>query len=122
MGRDKLADSKRAKKKEKLANKTEKNKNLLHYNLRLFIAGDEPNSKMAEKTLKDICEKYLHGSYKLEIIDVTKDFNISIEEKVFFAPTLIIETPEFKSRIVGSLNDVQKLLELLGLFETGGNK
>lgn len=117
-----MAGSKKVEKKEKLVDMQGKNKKQLHYNLKLFIAGDEPNSRIAKEILEELCKKYLHSNYQLEIIDVIKDFKSALEEKVFFAPTLIIETSQFKSRIVGSLNDIEKILDILGLSKTSRNK
>ncbi len=117
-----MAGNIKGKKKEKSIDRPDKRKKLLYYNLRLFIAGDEPNSRIAKETLENLCKKYLYENYKLEIIDVVKDFKSAIEEKIFFAPTLIIETSEFKSRIVGSLIDKKKLLDILGLSETNSDK
>ncbi len=116
-----MADSKRAKKGEKSGYKEEKDRSI-YYRFSLFIAGDEPNSRIAKENLKGLLEKYLHGNYELEIIDVVKDYRKALEKKVFFAPTLVIDAPDFQSRIVGSLNDTKKLLDILGLSETEEDK
>lgn len=87
------------------------------YHFRLFIAGDEPNSRMAKETLKNICDTYLQGNYSLELIDVLEDYNKALENNIYFAPTLIINTHASNFRIVGSLSDTRKLLEILGLSQ-----
>ena len=40
------------------------------YVLQLFVAGILPNSIRAIENVNNICEKYLHGKYELEIIDI----------------------------------------------------
>lgn len=87
------------------------------YHLKLFVAGDEPNSRIAIETLKNICDTYLQGNYSLELIDVLKDYNKALENKIYFAHTLIITTPKSQFRIIGSLSNTRKLHEILGLSQ-----
>lgn len=85
------------------------------YHFRLFVAGDEPNSRQAQETLKRLCASHLQGQYKIEIIDVLKDYKAALAHNVLFAPTLIILSPPPETRIIGSLRDVKKVLGALGL-------
>ncbi|RME98844.1 MAG: circadian clock protein KaiB [Chloroflexi bacterium] len=83
--------------------------------LRLFIAGNEPNSRKARQTLKNLCETRLKGKYTLEIVDVLQDFQAALENHVLVAPTLIVLAPQPPATIIGSLADIQKVLTALGL-------
>jgi circadian clock protein KaiB len=87
------------------------------YHFRLFVAGDEPNSHRAKETLKRLCETRLRGNYTLEIVDVLEDYQSAIKNNILLAPTLVIVKPPTKTRIIGSLNDAKKILEVLGLPE-----
>lgn len=87
--------------------------------MRLFVAGDEPNSRMTRATLQKICKQYLQGRYRLEVVDVLEDFKAALEEKVLVAPTLVIYESSSQIRVVGSVSDPLRLLKLLGIQGEG---
>ncbi len=87
--------------------------------MRLFVAGDQPNSRVAKATLERVCRDHLEGRYSLEVVDVLEDFRIALEENVLVAPTLVIYEPSSQIRIVGGLSDPSRLLELLGIQRKG---
>ncbi|MGB9701051.1 MAG: circadian clock KaiB family protein [Thermodesulfobacteriota bacterium] len=99
-------------KKEKISDKPGSPK---YYHFQLFVAGDEINSRRTKETLHRLCTKYLPGQHKIEIIDVLKDYKAALENQIFFAPTLVILSPPPQTKIVGALNDPQKILDVLGL-------
>jgi len=90
----------------------------VRYHLRLFIAGNEPNSRLAKQTLQTLCETYLKENYTLEVVDVLQDYEAAIENRVLVAPTLIVVAPEPPATIIGSLSNIQKVLNALGLPES----
>ena len=85
------------------------------YHMKLFVAGDDRNSRMARETLQHICETMLKGDYTLEIIDVLQDFETALEYNVLVAPTLIITSTQPPITIIGSLGETNKVLKALGL-------
>ncbi|MEJ5377338.1 MAG: circadian clock KaiB family protein [bacterium] len=87
--------------------------------MRLFVAGDQPNSRVAKATIERVCRDYLQGRYSLEVVDVLEDFRIALEENVLVAPTLVIYEPSAQIRIVGGLSDPSRLLKLLGIQREG---
>jgi len=87
------------------------------YILRLFIAGDEPNSKQARENLEKLCETHLKGHYKVEIVDVLEDFKAALENDILLTPALLVVAPE-PATIFGNLSEKEKVLAALGL--TGG--
>lgn len=95
----------------------EKNrKKTTKYHFKLFIADEEPNSMSALKTLNNICENYFKKrDYTIEIIDVLKDYKKALENNILLAPTLIIITPQSQYKIVGSLEETRRFLDILGL-------
>jgi circadian clock protein KaiB len=88
------------------------------YILRLFTAGEEPNSREAKENLKRLCETYLKDGCRSEIVDVLADFQSALENNVLITPTLILVSPPPKVTIFGNLSDTRKVLAALRL--TGG--
>ncbi|MBL7184790.1 MAG: circadian clock protein KaiB [Phycisphaerae bacterium] len=84
------------------------------YVLRLFVAGDEPNSKKARENLTQLCETHLQGEYEVEIVDVLEDFEAALKSNVLLTPALIVVAPK-PTTIFGNLNDTDKVLGALRL-------
>ena len=89
------------------------------YRLRLFVAGDEPNSRQARATLERLRATRLCHRCELEVVDVFADYQAAIEHRVIVVPTLLIESPPPVRTIIGSLDDEAQLLAALGLNEGG---
>ncbi len=89
------------------------------YRLRLFIAGEEPNSSKAISIITRLCEERLKGRCELQIVDVFKDYQAAIVHRVVAVPCLIVESPPPRRVIIGSLTGEDKLLEALGLARKG---
>jgi circadian clock protein KaiB len=85
------------------------------YRLRLFVAGGEPNSMNARTVLARLCERYLKGQYEIKVVDVLKDYQAAIADRVMAVPTLFVESPTGQSIIVGSLSDEEKVVAAFGL-------
>jgi circadian clock protein KaiB len=83
------------------------------YRMRLFVAGNEPNSTMARESLDAICKKYLANDCKVEIVDVLKDFRPALEERVLVTPALVIGGAVPRTVIFGNLADTKKVLAAL---------
>lgn len=92
----------------------EKRQGLKRYHFRLFVAGDEPNSRKAKDTLRRFCETYIKENYKIEEIDVLRDFKSALENNILLAPTLVILEP-VEAKIIGSLDDERQIVDILGL-------
>ncbi len=89
------------------------------YRLRLFIAGDEPNSAQAKAVLARICDRHLRGRCEIQVVDVFADYQAAIDYGVSVVPALIVESPPPLRTIVGSLSDEDKALAALGLAKEG---
>ena len=89
------------------------------YRLRLFVAGDEPNSVRARSVISRVCDSRLRGRYELTIVDVFVDYQAAIDWHVLMVPTLIVEAPPPQRTIVGSFRDEETLLGALGLSAAG---
>jgi circadian clock protein KaiB len=86
------------------------------YVLRLFVTGTSPNSIRAINNLKQICEKYLHDNYSLEIIDVYQQVAVAQTEQLIALPMLIRKQPLPERRLIGDLSQTEKVLKGLGLL------
>jgi len=85
------------------------------YMLRLFVVGDESNSKQARENLLKICEEHLKGDYKIEIVDVFEDFEAALKNNILLTPALVVVSASPPVTIFGNLSDTEKVLSALGL-------
>lgn len=89
------------------------------YRLRLFVAGDEPNSVKAKAMLARLCDTLLGHNCQVTVVDVLQDYQAAIEYQVMVVPTLIVEWPPPVRSILGSLTDEDKVVAALGLVKEG---
>lgn len=85
------------------------------FSMKLFISGASPNSASAIANLKNICEKYIHDNYELEIIDVYQQPSKAKTEQLIALPMLIKYLPLPVKKLFGDLSDTPKVLRGLGL-------
>lgn len=86
------------------------------YVLKLYVAGNTPNSVRALKMLKDILEQEFLGVYALKVIDVLKNPQLAEEDKILATPTLAKILPPPVRKIIGDLSDREKVLIGLDLL------
>jgi circadian clock protein KaiB len=81
--------------------------------LRLYIAGNSPNSVRAVANANALCEEHLRFKYKLEVVDLLKYPQRANDDAVVVTPTLIRVRPLPVQRVIGNLSDeVEVLLAL----------
>lgn len=83
--------------------------------LRLYIAGDAPNSTQAIANLEALCKEHLEHAFKLEVVDVLEHPKRALAEGVLVTPSLTRLTPRPSRNVVGNLSDQAKVLHALGL-------
>ena len=83
------------------------------YLLKLYILGETPLSQKAVNNAKRICKEELKGKYKLKVIDLKQHMQLAEDEKIFATPTLEKSLPSPLRRMIGDLNNREKVL--LGL-------
>ncbi|NJL02634.1 MAG: circadian clock protein KaiB [Spirulinaceae cyanobacterium RM2_2_10] len=86
------------------------------YVLKLYVAGNTPNSARALKTLKNILEQEFQGVYALKVIDVLKNPQLAEEDKILATPTLAKVLPPPVRKIIGDLSDRERVLIGLDLL------
>ena len=86
------------------------------YVLKLYVAGNTPNSVRALKTLRNILEQDFQGVYALKVIDVLENPQLAEEDKILATPTLAKILPPPVRKIIGDLGDREKVLIGLNLL------
>ncbi|MDY6781491.1 MAG: circadian clock KaiB family protein [Cyanobacteriota bacterium] len=85
----------------------------LGYVLRLFVSGDSVATEQTLRRVHHLLEEGLHSPYTLKIIDVYKHPEQAELNQVSAIPTLMRVFPEPVRRIVGDLDDTQRVLQIL---------
>jgi len=80
------------------------------WELRLYIAGQTPNSVTAITNLKKICEDQLQGKYRIEVIDLLKNPQLAKGDQIVAIPTLVRRLPPPVKKIVGNLSKTERTL------------
>jgi circadian clock protein KaiB len=83
--------------------------------IRLYVAGDAPNSIAAIANLKSVLERFPRQLVELEIIDVMTHPERAALDAVMVTPTLVKLSPSPERRLLGNLRDHVMLLGALGL-------
>jgi circadian clock protein KaiB len=78
--------------------------------LRLYIAGNAPNSLRAVANLKAICKKHFPSTHALEIVDLLEHPRRGLADKIIVTPTLLKLLPLPAQRLIGDLSDTNQLL------------
>ena len=98
--------------KQRLAKKrrTTKRSRANFWELRLYIAGQTPNSIAAIANLKKICEEQLKGKYRIEVIDLLRKPQLAKGDQIVAIPTLVRRLPPPVKKIVGNLSKTERAL------------
>ena len=81
----------------------------------LYVAGDTQNSSQATANLNSLCQANLDGRYEIEIVDVFREPKRAMDDSIFMTPTVIKLSPLPVKRIVGTLTQINTVLQALGL-------
>ncbi len=83
--------------------------------LRLYVAGTNPRSSAAIRSIREICEQHLKDRYDLEVVDIYQQPTLARGEQIVAAPTLIKKLPLPLRRFIGDLADKERILVGLDL-------
>lgn len=86
------------------------------YNLRLFISSQNDSAEKTLSNLHQLLEERLTNPYTLKVIDVAKNPEQAIIHRVLTTPTLIRVSPGPVKRIVGQLDDISRVLQIISSF------
>ncbi len=85
------------------------------YILRLYVAGQTKKSMTAFSNLKKICEEHLAGRYRIEVIDLLENPQLSKGDQILAVPTLVRKLPPPIKKIIGDLSNTERVLVGLDL-------
>jgi circadian clock protein KaiB len=83
--------------------------------LRLYIAGQTPNSITAIANLKNICEEKLRGKYRIEVVDLLEKPQLAKGDQIIAIPTLVRRLPPPVKKIIGNLSKTESVIVGLDL-------
>jgi circadian clock protein KaiB len=83
--------------------------------LRLFVAGDSPDSAVALANLNALFPHKGRVPVEIEIVDVQREPARAARDRIMVTPTLLKVAPSPGCRILGNLKNREALLRLLGL-------
>ena len=86
-----------------------------YYRLRLYIAGQTPNSVAAISNLKKICEDKLRGKYRIEVVDLLEKPQLAKGDQIIAIPTLVRRLPPPVKKIIGNLSKTESVIVGLDL-------
>lgn len=82
--------------------------------LRLYVAGDAPNSTTAIANITSICSQHFASAHELEIVDLLTHPGRALGDSIIVTPTLLKLGPLPEQRVIGSLSDAKQVLLILG--------
>ena len=82
--------------------------------LRLYVAGNAPNSVQAIHNAQAICEAHFAGAYELDIVDMLAHPERAMTDGIIVTPTLLKLSPTPSQRVIGNLSDTARVLAMLG--------
>jgi circadian clock protein KaiB len=77
--------------------------------LRLYIAGQAPNSVRAIANCRAICAEHFATGHELEIVDLLEHPKRALADGIIVTPTLLKLSP-LPVRVIGNLSDTNQVL------------
>ena len=87
---------------------------------RVYVAGAAPNSLRAIANLYAILRQFLPDKHSVEIIDILEDPLAALKDGILVTPTVIKLSPAPQRKLLGNLEDRDKVLLALGLDSDRG--
>ena len=81
--------------------------------LRLYIAGNAPNSLRAIANIKAICAEHYGSRHDLEVVDLLQEPQQAMADGIIVTPTLMRLMPLPVQRVIGSLSDTEQVVLVL---------
>jgi circadian clock protein KaiB len=81
--------------------------------LRLYVAGNAPNSLSAIANAQAICATHFAAGHEIEIVDMLKHPRRALLDRVIVTPTLLRLSPLPVQRLIGNLSDTAQVLQAL---------
>lgn len=75
----------------------------------LYVAGQTPRSVAAIRNLKSLCEEYMPGAYRIEIVDLLEQPELARTDQVVAIPTVVRNLPAPIRRVIGDLSNTERV-------------
>ena len=85
------------------------------FKFRLYVADDSQNSAQALANLNAMCEQHLAGRYEIDVVDVFLEPARAMADDIRMTPTLIKLSPAPVQRIIGTLDQLERVLQILNV-------
>jgi circadian clock protein KaiB len=91
------------------------------YKVRLYVIGKTPKSVKAIEDLRAILDSEIKacGEYQLDIVDILKNPELAVDDKIIATPTAIKHLPTPIAKIIGDFSNKEKVLLGLDLKKIG---
>jgi circadian clock protein KaiB len=86
---------------------------------RLYVAGETRKSVAAHENLARICEQFLQGRFKIEVVDLLLRPHLAKADQIVAIPTLVRVSPMPIRKVIGDLSNTERTLVGLDLRPTG---
>ena len=80
------------------------------WELRLYVAGKTAKSVAAFENLTNLCDKFLTGKYKIEVVDLLVQPQLAKGDQIVAIPTLVRKLPQPIRKVIGDLSNVDRTL------------
>jgi circadian clock protein KaiB len=81
--------------------------------LRLYVAGQAPNSVRAIANCRAICDQHFPSGHDIEIVDLLDYPKRAVADGIIVTPTLLRLLPLPVQRVIGSLSDTNQVVQTL---------
>ena len=93
--------------------------NPVMFKFRMYVMGETPNSVEAVANLNALCDSHIRDRHEIEFVDVAVHPERALIDGIFMTPTLIKLSPSPTRMIVGTLSNLQPVIQALGLNGAG---
>ena len=83
------------------------------YVLRLFVSNDNETIEKTLDSIHQILERGLTQPYTLKIIDISKNPDLAESDRISATPALVRVWPKPIKKIVGELDDLERILQII---------
>lgn len=87
--------------------------------LRLYMVKGARNSQLALQRMQALCDAHVSGHYDLELVDIAESPERLVADGVLVTPTLVKHRPFPIVRIIGTLEDSERVLKAI---KAGGSR
>jgi circadian clock protein KaiB len=85
------------------------------WEMRLYIAGETPSTRVALDNLKRVCYQHLKDRCEIQVVDLSRHPELAAKKNITAIPTLVKELPPPVRKLIGDLSAIDKVLVGLDL-------